>query len=125
MKKTETERKLALIQSIRMENQYNRLKCREREHILYGNSYNPEKGELYGAEMTAAMPGGLMEEGVLPRRESFLGGFRIRFILAAALTAAFIYMDLNHLDIYGVTADDLMDFITETTQTGLANSFDF
>ena len=34
MKKTDTERKLALVQTIRMENQYNRMKCRERESIL-------------------------------------------------------------------------------------------
>lgn len=123
MKKTDTERKLALVQSIRMENRYNRMKCRERENILYGNGFHPEKGELYGAEMAAAMPG--LEEGAPIRRESLFSGFRIRFLLAAALVAAFIYMDLNHLDFYGKTTEDLFRLLKETTELNLPNSFDF
>ena len=83
MKKTDAERKLALVQSIRMENQYNRMKCREREHILYGTAIEPEKGELYGAEIAAGLAGYGMEDA--PSKENFLGGFRIRFLLAAAL----------------------------------------
>ena len=123
MKKTDAERKLALVQSIRMENQYNRMKCREREHILYGTAIEPEKGELYGAEIAAGLAGYGMEDA--PSKENFLGGFRIRFLLAAALFAPFVYMDVNHLDIYGKTTEDLLTAIKETTELGLANSFDF
>jgi ATPase components of ABC transporters with duplicated ATPase domains len=124
MKKTDTERKLALVQTIRMENQYNRMKCRERESILYGNGFHQDKGELYGAEMTAAMPG-YMEENPPIRKGSLFGGWRLRFLLAAALVAAFIYMDLNHLDLYGRTTDDLLSLLKETTELNLPNSFDF
>ena len=36
MEKVSADQKLKLIQSIRTENQYNRMKCREREKLLYG-----------------------------------------------------------------------------------------
>lgn len=127
MSKIDTDKKLALVHSIRMQNQYNRMKCREREQLIYGPGSEPDKRELFGTEMTAYMPG--YEENTVPHpKERILSGFRLRFILAIALIGIFIYLDINKIAVYGMTTDDLFQLFTKNIEIkenlDILNSFD-
>lgn len=127
MSKIDTDKKLALVHSIRMQNQYNRMKCREREQLMYGFDSEQDKRELFSTETAAYMPG-FEESTVSHPKEKLLSGFRLRFILAIALIGAFIYLDINKIDIYGITTDDLFQLFTENTEIkenlDILNSFD-
>lgn len=127
MNRIDTDKKLALVHSIRMQNQYNRMKCREREQLIYGIGSEPDKRELFGTETAAYMPG-YEENTASPAKERILSGFRLRFILAIALIGIFIYLDINKIDIYGMTTDDLFQLFTKTTEIkenlDILNSFD-
>lgn len=127
MNRIDTDKKLALVHSIRMQNQYNRMKCREREQLIYGIGSEADKRELFSTETAACMPG--YEESIAARpKERILSGFRIRFLIAAVLIGVFIYLDINKIDIYGMTTDDLFQLITKTTEIkdrpDILNSFD-
>ena len=51
-----TDQKLQLVHTIRMQNQYNRMKCREREQILYGISPAYDLREVYRSETAMSRP---------------------------------------------------------------------
>lgn len=115
MSKIDTDKKLALVHSIRMQNQYNRMKCREREQLIYGIGSEQDKRELFSTETAAYMPG-YEESTVSHPQKRILSGFRLRFILAIVLIGIFIYLDINKIDIYGMTTDDLFQLFTQTTE---------
>lgn len=112
MEKISTDRKLALIQDIRQQNQYNRMKCRERERFLYGSSAEElPYGELHSAE-TASLKGSL---GGAPVYQESRGtkGFKIRLLFAVMLFCAFIFLEYSSSKVYNLTADDLYEKLTE------------
>ncbi|MGN1180310.1 MAG: hypothetical protein ACI4SD_03765 [Suilimivivens sp.] len=126
MSHVNTDQKLQLVHTIRMQNQYNRMKCREREQLLYGNVGN-DRRELYGAETTMSMP--VTGENAIPARKSGLfTGFRIRFLIAVILLSAFIYLDKNEISILGKTTFELFTSLTESIELPVdlpfLNSFD-
>lgn len=112
MRHVNTDQKLQLIQTIRSQNQYNRMKCREREQFLYGSGNGNEKRELYGAEAAVNYP--LTGENVIPgKKNSVFTGFRLRFLAAVILFSVFIYLDRNDIDILGKTSQEFFDILTE------------
>lgn len=123
--KVNTNQKLELIRSIRMQNQYNRNQCRERERFLYGYEPDREKRqELHSAEISAGIS--LDGKESFPATESgSLGGFRIRFVIAVLLLAIFIFMDLNEIDFLGNSMREIAAHISESVPVKeVLNSFD-
>lgn len=122
-----TDQKLQLVHTIRMQNQYNRMKCREREQLLYGRSYGNDRPELYGTESAMSLP--VAGEAEIPdKKGGVFSGFRLRFLLAAALFAAFIYLDKNEISVFGKNSFDLFVSLTESidlpADLPFLNSFD-
>ena len=103
MEKANADQKLRLIRSIREENQYNRMKCREREKLLYGAEAVPVNG--FGDDRSYGSTGGTSLSASDGTRsssgKSLLSGFRFRFFLAVCLFAAFIYMDQQQIPVLG------------------------
>lgn len=127
MSRINTDQKLQLVHTIRTQNQYNRMKCREREQLLYGRSYGKEKAELYSTESAMSLP--VSGEAAIPdKKGSIFSGFRLRFFLAVALFAAFIYLDKNEISILGKNTFDLFVSLTESidlpVELPFLNSFD-
>lgn len=108
MNKVNTDQKLELIRSIRMQNQHDRNLCRERERLLYGNG-TIEKGELYSTENAITLPGA---DTVIfpPKKET---GFRIRLFIALVLFGVFIFLDRSQIDLNGVSTGDFYKLITQ------------
>ncbi len=122
-----TDQKLRLVQSIRMQNQYNRMKCREREQFLYGVSSGNDKRELYASEMAMGLPAN-GEMSIPVKKSAVLTGFRLRFLIALILLSAFIYLDKNEISIFGKNTFDLFVSLTESidipSDLPFLNSFD-
>lgn len=119
MGKIDTDKKLALIQDIRQENQYNRMKCRERERFLYGNApMDDRQGELYSTE-AASLTGKIT--GIPSAQESRNGisGFRIRLLLSIFLLGAFIFWNYSGIELYNMTAEMLYEALTESIELSL------
>ena len=53
MSKVSTDKKLELIRTIRMQNQYNRQLFRSRENLVYSDDPSLRHGEIYGLESAA------------------------------------------------------------------------
>ncbi len=116
MEKVSADQKLKLIQSIRTENQYNRMKCREREKLLYGaeavhmDGYGGV-GNGYGSMDGISPPS---SDVVRPSTgKGLLSGFRFRFFLAVCLSAAFIYMDKQQILVLGEPLRSYCEKLTE------------
>lgn len=113
MSKVSSDQKLALVRSIRMQSDYNRNQCRERERFLYG--YQPvqsKEREIYGTEMTAVLDKGADEMAVRQKEPSMLGGFRIRFLIAVVLLGLFIYMDKSQITLFEMSTDEIAAYIS-------------
>lgn len=116
MNKVSTEQKLRLIQDIRQQHQYNRMKCREREQFLYGNSLSEmQRGELYSTEVSS-LQGEL--GGACPYKEDRgkVSGFKIRLLLAALLLGSFVIWDYSSTVISDMTAETFYEMLTETME---------
>lgn len=114
MGKISANQKLELVRMVRMQHQFNRNECRERERFLYGkSSYPVTKGEIYGAESTTYLPG---REDVMPgyEKDKLFTGFRIRFFFAVVLFGVFIFLDKNQIAIYGTTTADLFQMMLQS-----------
>lgn len=89
---TEVERKMQLTRFIREENALNRMKLKNREHILYGNG-KPQ----YRDEELPLVYDGYLEEGeigsIRPVQPADSSGFGFRAVLAVLLFAAVVYLD--------------------------------
>ena len=112
MEKVSADQKLKLIQSIRTENQYNRMKCREREKLLYG----AEAVHMDGYGGMGSMDGISPPSSDAPRPSTgkgLLSGFRFRFFLAVCLSAAFIYMDQQQILVLGAPLRSYCEKLTE------------
>lgn len=107
MGRVNTEKKLELIKSIRMQNQYNRQLFRSREGFLYGDDPAVKKGELYALEAE--------EKTETPDRGKVYGSFRIRFVVAAILLGAYILCDVNQISYLGEDTASLLGRITSNS----------
>lgn len=122
-----TDQKLQLVHTIRMQNQYNRMKCREREQILYGISPANDRRELYSAETAMSLPV-TGEKPISGKKSRILTGFRLRFLIALILLSGFIYLDKKESSLLGKNTFDLYTFLTENIDLPIdlpfLNSFD-
>ncbi len=112
--KVSLEKKMALAQYIREENHGNRMKIRQREHILYGTDTQPplfSKGRLPIQEQPYenAQP----EAGYAPTFPE--GTFKYRMILAILLFVGFLLCDTGGDKIGRYTTNDIHDMIVADT----------
>ena len=106
MGKVNTDKKLELIKSIRMQNQYDRQLFRMREGFLYSDPVN-RHGELYSLE-TPESPSG--EE-----KSRSLVNFRVRFVIAVILLVSFILCDVNNISIGKEDSGSIYERIKSST----------
>ncbi|MBP3603666.1 MAG: hypothetical protein J6J79_05930 [Lachnospiraceae bacterium] len=109
------EQKLELIRSIRMQNQYNRNQCRERERFLYGTA-PVIKSELYGAEMTAAMSVNDIPYSKTDINPPAFKGFRIRFFIAILIIGIFIFCEKNSVTLFHMSMEEIASYLTFTSE---------
>lgn len=98
MSNVNMEQKLRLVQQIRSRYDENRYDMYNRERILYGRAA-PVSRETDGD----------MEGGELP---SGLSSFRLRLLLAVMLFAVVVAMDVNEIDVAGVTTEKILEVIS-------------
>ena len=123
MNKTNTDKKLELIRSIRIQNQYDRQTLRRREGILYDNPVNIRQGEIYGLEDAVLTPlsGKHGSKQYINTKEGdqtletggLLTGFRIRFVLAMVLFLGFIYCDMKQVSVCGINCSEILQMLKE------------
>ena len=117
----DTDRKLELVRTIRLQNQYNRQQCRSRQQLLYTNEHYKGKGEIYGLE-SAVMP---VSEGInrkintktnmeKEQGSTLLKGFRIRLVIAMLLFLAFVFCDVKGIRLGKESMNNLFEHMTET-----------
>ena len=109
-KKVTPEKRMELARYIREENLGNRLKLRQREHILYGKE-NPmplyDKGMLADTE---GFPGyGNGENGGIPGNAT--GGFKYRMTLAVLVFVGFLLCDTRDSKILSYSTGDVYEMI--------------
>lgn len=92
------ERKLQLVQQIRSRYNEDQYDLYNRERILYGRT-SPE------ARILPGNPG----DAEFPARFS---AFRMRLLLAVLLAAAVIAMDVNGIQVGGVTSEKILEVIS-------------
>ncbi len=106
------EKKMALVQYIRRENLDNRMRVRQRERILYGDSrplwdkgkYSPDVAK--GQEQ-AFLPYELPYE----REPGYTGTFKYRMIIAILLFVGFLVFDTNGNKIGEYSTNDIHEMI--------------
>lgn len=90
MSKVSTDKKLELIRTIRMQNQYNRQLFKSRENLIYSDDPSMRRGEIYGLE-SAAYPvkeDSAILKNITDKPDSGSGifrSFRIRFVIAMGI----------------------------------------
>lgn len=89
-----TEQKLQLVQQIRSRHNENRYDMYNREQILYGRA-----AQFYGSP----------ESSELPKAPS---SFRLRFLLAILLFAVVVAMDINEINLAGITTEKIAEVIS-------------
>ena len=110
-KKVTPEKKMELARYIREENLGNRMKLRQREHILYGKyTQLPlfDRGQLAESE---SFPGyGMLDrEAGVP--DGAMGSFKYRMVLAVLLFVAFLLCDTRGNNILSYSTDDVYNMI--------------
>lgn len=118
MSKVSTDKKLELIRTIRMQNQYNRQLFRSRENLIYSDDPSVRHGEIYGLESMSypikEEPARIKNANNNPDSGSgIFRSFRIRFLIAMGLFLAFVYCDIRDIRIGSVTTDYLYQIINE------------
>ena len=112
--KVSLEKKMALAQYIREENHGNRMKIRQREHILYGTDTQPplfHKSRFPDSE--PQYDNGQMEGGLAPGFSE--GTFKYRMILAILIFVGFLLCDTGGDKIGSYTTDDIHEMIVADT----------
>lgn len=104
MGKVNTDRKLELVKAMRMQSQYNRQLFRSREGFLYSDEPVIKHGELYSLESE--------EKTEPPNKGKVYSSFRLRFVAAVLLLAAFILCDINQVNYMGENTDTLFGRMT-------------
>lgn len=110
-KRVTPEKKMELARHIREENIGNRLKLRQREHILYGKeSPMPlyDKGLLSGEESFSGY-GNTQNSENMPGNAT--GGFKYRMALSVLLFVAFLLCDTRDSKILSYSTNDVYDMI--------------
>ncbi len=110
-KKVTPEKRMELARYIREENLGNRLKLRQREHILYGKeSPMPlyEKGLLNGDESLPGYGNAENGEGIPGNATS---GFKYRMALSVLLFVGFLLCDTRDSKILSYSTGDVYDMI--------------
>ena len=90
-KKVTPEKKMELARYIREENLGNRMKLRQREHILYGKDTQLplfDRGQLAESE---SFPGYGMPDREAGVPDGAMGSFKYRMVLAVLLFVAFLW----------------------------------
>lgn len=100
MNRTSAEQKLQLIRQIRSRYREDRNDMYNRERILYGRS-DPPDDSMFSED-----------EGEFTAPEAPVSGFRLRLLLAALLFAALVAMDVNEIQIAGITTDTILEVIS-------------
>ncbi len=112
--KVPLEKKMALAQYIREENQGNRMKIRQREHILYGTDTQPplyDRGKLPAGEQDYGNQ--TPEDGMVPVFS--MNTFKYRMILAILLFVGFLICDTGGDKIGNYTTGDIHAMIMADT----------
>ncbi len=110
-KKLTPEKRMELARYIREENLGNRLKLRQREHILYGKeSAVPlyEKGLLSGND---GFPDNGNGENMDRIPGNVSGGFKYRMVLSVLLFVGFLLCDTRNSKILSYSTGDVYDMI--------------
>lgn len=103
------ERRLELIRNIREENQKNRMRMKNREHILYGREYD-----------TALM----QDTGELPAAPARASTLVLRTIIAAVLLSLFIIMDYLEADWLPIDMNTINDCLRENYTVNIIDFMD-
>lgn len=107
-KKVTPEKRVELARYIREENMGNRVKLRQREHILYGRGLVMPPDEK-GMFTDSAFTGGTQEEKV-PGASS-MGSFKYRMVLAVLLFVGFLLCDTGKGSILSYSTNDVYEMI--------------
>lgn len=124
MNKTNTDKKLELIRSIRIQNQYDRQTLRRREGILYDNPTIIKQGKIYGLEDAAITPsisGKFSSKHYINTNESeqviesrgLWTSLRIRLVLAMALFLSFVYCHMKQVSVWGINCSEILQMLQE------------
>lgn len=108
-KKVTPEKRMELARYIREENLGNRIKLRQREHILYGKEVQMplyDKGLLDGTE---GLSGNAERGGDI--RVNATGGFKYRMVFSVLLFVAFLLCDTRDSKILSYSTNDVYDMI--------------
>ena len=99
--KVSTEKRLQLVKQIRTKYNENQRDLTDREMILYGRSSRQTTAKDYG-----------YSEQQTPSDETPVSFFRIRLFLAVLLFAVVIFMDMDDMELAGITADKIFQAIS-------------
>ena len=111
--KISTEQKLALIRTVRLQQQYNRNRCREREKILYGKSI--ADSELFASESDMNISPALGQEyhTFSTSQSPFWSSVRMRFLMATILFVIYLFADKNQTQFLQKDSNDIRYMIQE------------
>lgn len=107
-KKVTPEKRVELARYIREENMGNRVKLRQREHILYGRDLTmppDEKGLFADPSLTDATPRAEVPVG------NSMGSFKYRMTLAVLLFVGFLLCDTGKGSILSYSTNDVYEMI--------------
>lgn len=107
-KKVTPEKRVELARYIREENMGNRVKLRQREHILYGRDLTmpaDENGLFSGSTLTDSGQGEEVPGG------SSMGSFKYRMTLAVLLFVGFLLCDTGKGSILSYSTNDVYEMI--------------
>lgn len=107
-KKVTPEKRMELARYIREENMGNRVKLRQREHILYGRDPNIPTDER--RPFSDAAPAGGMQGGEVPGGNP-MGSFKYRMTLAVLLFVGFLLCDTGKGSILSYSTNDVYEMI--------------
>lgn len=107
-KKVTPEKRVELARYIREENMGNRVKLRQREHILYGRDLTMPADER-GLYADPALAGGAQGQEV-PAGSS-MGSFKYRMTLAVLLFVGFLLCDTGKGSILSYSTNDVYEMI--------------
>ncbi len=107
-KKVTPEKRVELARYIREENMGNRMKLRQREHILYGRDLTmpvDERGGFSDQALTGGAQGEAIPDG------SSIGSFKYRMTLAVLLFVGFLLCDTGKGSILSYSTNDVYEMI--------------
>lgn len=107
-KKVTPEKRVELARYIREENLGNRVKLRQREHILYGRDLHMPADEN-GLLSDAVTTGRAQEESVTSGIS--MGSFKYRMTLAVLLFVGFLLCDTGENRIFSYSTNDVYEMI--------------